>query len=619
MKYILSLFSLCSGLYLPGVVPKQYLNNDTIELKVNKLSSAKTQIPYAYYTLPFCEPKGGIKTSPESMGEILLGDEIENADYELKMMKNVNCQVLCKKNMTAVEKNLFKQMIADEYQASMMVDNLPAATRYVNKRKETGTESYTYMNGFPVGSLKNGHYYVHNHLRLILSYHQNPEKFEGARIVGVEIEPHSVLFKENKDDSTINCKNASVRPPMELFGSQEEITFTYDVLWYKSDVAWASRWDNYLKAGHMGGQVHWFSILNSLMIVIFLTAMVAMILLRTLHRDIAKYNQVATSEDIQEETGWKLVHGDVFRKPIYSTLLSVCVGTGSQFLAMAIIIINCAAIGFVTPARRGGLLQTMLLLVTFMGFLSGYVSARLYKFFRGEHWKRVTLFTSLLFPGLFFCIFFVLNLGIWAKGSSGAVPFATLFALLVLWFGISVPLVFLGAYFGFRKEAIEAPVRVNTIPREIPTQPWFVQPLFSSLIGGVLPFGAVFTELFFILSSIWQHQVYYLFGFLVLVLLILIVTSAEISIAFTYFQLASEDYRWWWRSFAASGSSALYVFLYSCLYFQTRLQIEQFVGILLYFGYTFIISVSFMLVTGTVGMLSTFMFVKAIYGSVKID
>merc|ERR1711998_786179 len=115
------------------------------------------------------------------------------------------------------------------------------------------------------------------------------------------------------------------------------------------------------------------------------------------------------------------------------------------------------------------------------------------------------------------------------------------------------------------------PVRTNQIPRQIPAQPWFMQPVVTSLIGGILPFGAVFTELFFIMSSLWQHQFYYLFGFLGLVLVILIVTCAEISIALTYFQLTSEDYCWWWRSFFASASSALYVFLYSILYFNSRL------------------------------------------------
>merc|ERR1712014_178921 len=104
----------------------------------------------------------------------------------------------------------------------------------------------------------------------------------------------------------------------------------------------------------------------------------------------------------------------------------------------------------------------------------------------------------------------------------------------------------------------------------------------TSLIGGVLPFGVVFTELFFIMSSRWQHQTYYLFGFLALVLLILIVTCAEIAAALTYFQLTAEDYLWWWRSFFASGSSALYVFFYSMLYFSSRLDLSQSVSVLLY-------------------------------------
>ena len=130
-----------------------------------------------------------------------------------------------------------------------------------------------------------------------------------------------------------------------------------------------------------------------------------------------------------------------------------------------------------------------------------------------------------------------------------------------------------------------------------------MRPLFTSLVGGVLPFGAAFTWLFFIMSWIWQRQFYYLFGFLFLVLLILIVTCAEISIALTYYQLTSEDYRWWWRSFFSSGASAVYVFLYSWLYF----------------GYMLIISCSFFLLTGTIGFLACFWFVRVIYGAIKVD
>merc|ERR1719394_1270214 len=137
----------------------------------------------------------------------------------------------------------------------------------------------------------------------------------------------------------------------------------------------------------------------------------------------------------------------------------------------------------------------------------------------------------------------------------------------MLWFGISLPLVFLGAHCGFNKDPVELPVRTNQVPRMIPTQRWYVGPVVTSLIGGILPFGAVFTELFFIMSSIWQHQFYYLFGFLALVFCILIVTCAEISVALTYFTLTAEDYHWWWRSFSSSATSALYVFVYSIIYF----------------------------------------------------
>ena len=50
-----------------------------------------------------------------------------------------------------------------------------------------------------------------------------------------------------------------------------------------------------------------------------------------------------------------------------------------------------------------------------------------------------------------FAIFFLLNLILYGKGSSAAVPFRVLVGLLALWFCVSVPLTFVGAYFGFKK------------------------------------------------------------------------------------------------------------------------------------------------------------------------
>ena len=59
----------------------------------------------------------------------------------------------------------------------------------------------------------------------------------------------------------------------------------------------------------------------------------------------------------------------------------------------------------------------------------------------------------------------------------------------------------------YAPQKIEFPVRTNMIPRQIPDQSWYMQSLFSVAIGGILPFGAVFIELFFILSSVWLNQV----------------------------------------------------------------------------------------------------------------
>jgi len=63
----------------------------------------------------------------------------------------------------------------------------------------------------------------------------------------------------------------------------------------------------------------------------------------------------------------------------------------------------------------------------------------------------VLVFVCVCVFRIVFGVFFVLNLILWIKGSSAAVPFSTLVALLALWFGISVPLTFVGAYFGFKK------------------------------------------------------------------------------------------------------------------------------------------------------------------------
>lgn len=88
--------------------------------------------------------------------------------------------------------------------------------------------------------------------------------------------------------------------PAELAkGEKFNITYTYSVTFTQNNsIKWSSRWD-YILESMPHTNIQWFSILNSLVIVLFLSGMVAMILLRTLHKDIARYNQIDSGEDAQ--------------------------------------------------------------------------------------------------------------------------------------------------------------------------------------------------------------------------------------------------------------------------------------------------------------------------------
>eukprot|EP00775_Hariotina_reticulata_P002526 gene2526-2828_t len=618
------------GFYLPGVAPQDFKQGDPLSLKVNKLSSIKTQLPYEYYSLPFCRPAKIVRIA-ENLGEVLRGDRIENSVYQIKMRTEEQCKVLCKIDKLSKEQSkAFRAKIEDDYKVNMILDNLPVAmVKY--RVDENGNKLKGYERGYYVGlkavvnnNDKDLHLFLNNHLRFNILYNVDAAT-DLSRIVGFEVEAFSVRHEYEEDKTTLKtcnpAKKVAVSHQYQPQSTDEgsEVVFTYDVMFtmYAGIVQQQPNRPSWPTLPF--GQCRMVSIINSVMIVLFLTCMVAMIMIRTLYRDISKYNQLESQEEAAEETGWKLVHGDVFRAPEASSMLSSYVGVGVQLLGMLVVTMVFALLGFLSPSNRGGLMTAMLLMFVFMGCLAGYSSSRLYKALRGDHWRQMTLRTALMFPGIVFVVFFLLDLLLWSEKSSGAVPFGTLMALCFLWFGVSVPLVFVGSYYGFKQPAPDEPVRTNKIPRQIPEQPWYMHPVLSCMVGAVLPFGAVFIELFFILTSVWLHQFYYLFGFIALVFVILCITCAEISIVLCYFQLCSEDYHWWWRAYLTSGTSAIYMFLYSSYYFYSKLTITKFVPMLVYFTYMSVFSYGFFCLTGTIGFYACYWFVNKIYGAIKID
>ncbi|XP_030877012.1 transmembrane 9 superfamily member 3, partial [Leptonychotes weddellii] len=134
------------------------------------------------------------------------------------------------------------------------------------------------------------------------------------------------------------------------------------------------------------------------------------------------------------------------------------------------------------------------------------------------------------------------------------------------------------------------PCRVNAVPRPIPEKKWFMEPAVIVCLGGILPFGSIFIEMYFIFTSFWAYKIYYVYGFMMLVLVILCIVTVCVTIVCTYFLLNAEDYRWQWTSFLSAASTAIYVYMYSFYYYFFKTKMYGLFQTSFYFGYMAVFS-----------------------------
>mmetsp|Transcript_599 Transcript_599/g.1733 ORF Transcript_599/g.1733 Transcript_599/m.1733 type:complete len:590 (+) Transcript_599:315-2084(+) len=568
-----------------GADDHAYKVGQDVRLWVNKVGPYNNpQETYNYYYLPFCKPSGAGKPAHKwgGLGEVLEGNQLIDSQLDVKYRSDVPKKNICTLPLKEADVKVFKQAVQKHYWYELFIDDLPV---------------WGFVGPPPEETKDDENIYIYTHKAFEIAYNDN-------RIIQVNLtseQPHALAVGE-------------------------ALQFTYSVKWTPTTTPFSRRFERYLDYNFFEHQIHWFSIFNSFMMVLFLTGLVAMILLRTLRRDYAKYTR--DDDDVEgaledggngEESGWKLVHGDVFRPPRHPELLSALIGTGVQ-LAMLVLCVVLITIAGTLFEERGVILTMILLVYALTSVVGGAASGGHYSRSDGKAWIKTMLLTATIYPALVFGIGFVLNTIAIFQRSLAAVPFGTMVVVALLWSCISVPLCLLGTAFGRNVGGpANNPCRVKRIPSPIPHKQWYLRPWAISLMGGVLPFGAIFIETYYVFTAMWAFKVYYVYGFALLVLLILLIVAACVSVVGSYFLLNSENYHWQWTAFNTAASTALYVFLYSIHYFHTKTKMTGFFQTAFYFGYTAIFCLGLGIMCGATGYLGASAFVRRIYRNIKCD
>jgi len=556
-----------------------YQDNEEVVLWMNTVGPYHNrQETYGYFSLPFCAgPKESISHYHETLGEALQGTELEFSGLQIDFKSDIAKTEYCQIKLTAEQQKAFLYAVKNHYWYQMYLDELPI-WGIVGEIDEKDHMSY----------------YIWTHKKFEIGYN-------GDQVVDVN------LTSENR---------------VKILEG-EKIPFTYEVVWKKSNVLFEDRFDKYLDPNFFQHRIHWFSIFNSFMMVIFLVGLVTMILMRTLKKDYARYSKEEEMDDMErdlgDEYGWKQVHGDVFRPAASPLLFSALIGAGSQVAVVILFVILFAILGELYT-ERGSLLSTAIFVYAATSPVNGYFGGSLYARMGGKVWIKQMIVSAFLLPASVCGTAFFINFIAMYYHASRAIPFGTMVAVSCICLFVILPLTLVGTVLGRNLAGNpDYPCRINAVPRPIPEKKWFMEPFVIIALGGILPFGSIFIEMYFIFTSFWAYKIYYVYGFMLLVFLILLTVTICVTIVCTYFLLNAEDYRWQWTSFLSAGSTAGYVYFYSFYYFFFKTKMYGLFQTCFYFGYMALFSLGLGLMTGTLGYMGTSIFVRRIYSTVKID
>lgn len=504
----------------------------------------------------------------------------------------------------------------------MVGEMLPQADNFESKEKDD-LARLDHMEDLKDEQIGNLHPYVYTKRNLVISYNKD-------QIIKVDLTSDPRSLSEVKEGATFE--------------------FALNVQFVSTTESFHSRFDRYLDHDFFKHPIHWFSLFNAFMMVLFLMGLVALILLRTLKKDYARYGIIHDLEDGDydpdekealhgdkvEDSGWKQVHGDVFRAPTFLPLFSALVGTGWQLVILTLGVISFAVLGPLhgeVHEERGEVMQSIIICYSLSSIVSGYTSGKYFKSYyptvarrgkeSGSQWQQAMAMTVLMLPTVTVSIFAALNGVSLYYGTINSIPFMVIVKLFFLWTLVSIPLCVVGTLLGRHADkgvATAFPCRVNAIPRPIPDDvPWYGKPSGLIPLAGLLSFGSIFIELYYILTSLWNYKFYHVYGFLLGVYGILTIVVGMTSIIVVYFCLNAENYLWQWTAFGSGAATAGYVFAYGVYYYVFKTQMHGLLQMSFYFGYMSLIALNLGLLCGTLGHWAASKFVKAIFQNVKVD
>ncbi|RUS17536.1 hypothetical protein BC937DRAFT_89837, partial [Endogone sp. FLAS-F59071] len=512
---------------------RQYELNNEVVIWMNTVGPlSNRQETYEYYQLPYCHGNAPVEHHHETLGEALQGMDLINSGIPMKFRKTEANVTICERELGMKEVNLFKYAVSNQYWYQMFLDDLPV-WGFVGETDSTSDTKYLF---------------THKEFNI---------EFNSDRIVQVTLD-------SSKSNPVALVWNG---PPLK-------VRFTYSVTWSQTNKDFNTRFERFLDADFFEHKIHWFSIINSFMMVLFLTGLVSVILLRTLRRDYARYDKEEglgdLDHDLGDDYGWKQVHGDVFRPPQRLMLFSALLGTGNQLAILMGVVILYTILGDLY-AERATILTATIFLYALTSGVAGYTSASYYAKYggglsissvfysryltlacilarAGKDWIRNMILTASLWPAVLTLVTGYINTVAIYYSSSRAIAFTIMvgarLAMLAIWLFLCFPLTLLGAIVGRNWGGQpDFPTRVNPIPRPIPEKVWYAEPLIVIALGGILPFGSIFIEVYFIFTSFWGSKIYYVYGFMLLVYVILLVVTACVTVVSTYFLLNSEDHR----------------------------------------------------------------------------